>query len=474
MQITGGRGMGTSPNLWFEMKQKGKHIVQFINHQVKQKKMATGFALFSAAICVGVSPEYTSAEELAQVHHIYFDQNYVTTVHSLELYDQIIQQEIDAAKRLNPDYEFTLANQVKIVEETTLFSNLNEEAATEAIKEAANIEAVTRQIVVNDKVIANLKTDADLQAAIKAFTAKFIEDENDNLSFEGNVIFRDGTAAVEEIVTASEAVNAMREPIEKVQYYTVKEGDIFGIIANSNGLTIKELSELNGDVDPEAILSIGQKLKITKETPSVTVVVRRTIKESESIPYEVEYRENDKMDKGETKVVQEGSNGARFVTYDLVLKNGEITWKKEVSEQVTKEPVKKIVEKGTKVNPSRGTGQLIWPAGGYVSSEYGYRWGKLHKGIDLAGSGMVRAADHGVVSYAGDAGDGYGNKIIIDHNNGLRTLYAHLASIDVSVGQIVGQGQHIGVKGSTGYSTGIHLHFEVHVNGAAVNPRSYL
>ena len=136
--------------------------------------------------------------------------------------------------------------------------------------------------------------------------------------------------------------------------------------------------------------------------------------------------------------------------------------------------VKKIVEKGTKVNPSRGTGQLIWPAGGYVSSEYGYRWGKLHKGIDLAGSGMVRAADHGVVSYAGDAGDGYGNKIIIDHNNGLRTLYAHLASIDVSVGQIVGQGQHIGVKGSTGYSTGIHLHFEVHVNGAAVNPRSYL
>lgn len=468
--------MGTNPNLWFEMKQKGKNIIQGINKQIINKKVVTGAALFSAALCVGVEPTTTSAAEtgLGKVHHIYFDQKYVTTVNSLKLYDDIIAQEIDEMKTKTPGYEFVLGNDVHIVEETTFSSNINDEASAKLIEEASEIEAVTEQIIVNDKVIANLKTEADLNAAIKAFTAKYIIDEKDELSYEEDVQFVKGTASVDEIMTASEAVEALRTPVEKTQYYTVKDGDIFGIIANSNGLTIKELSELNGDVDPEAILSIGQKLKLTKETPSVTVVVRRSIQESESIPYEVEYKENDKMDKGETEVIQEGSNGARFVAYDLVLKNGEITWKKEVSERVTKEPVKKIVQKGTKENPSRGTGRLVWPAGGYVSSEFGYRWGKLHKGIDIAGSGPVQSADHGVVVSAGDTGDGYGNKIIINHNNGLRTMYAHLASIDVSVGQTVGQGQHIGVKGSTGFSTGVHLHFEVHVNGSAVNPRQYL
>lgn len=468
--------MERKPNLWFDLKGTGKQIVQKINKQIVSKKMIAGIALCSTTLCLGATPSSASSTELEQVYHIYFDQEYVTTVKSLELYDQIIQAEINQMKNEQPDYDFAIGNEVKIVEESTFSANTNidEDSVKKAIEEASAIGAVTQQIRVNGKVVANLKTETDVNAAIHAFTARYILDSNDEVSFEQDVQFVKGTAAVKDIMTASEAVEALRAPTQKIQYYTVKEGDIFGKIANDNGLLIKELSELNGDIDPEATLSIGQKLKMTKETPMVTVVVRRTIKESESIPFEVEYKENSKMEKGETKVIQEGSKGARFVTYDLVLKNGDITWKKEVSENITAKPVKKIVEKGTKVNPSRGTGTLVWPAGGYVSSEFGYRWGKLHKGIDIAGSGSVQAADHGRVVSAGDTGDGYGKKIIINHGNGMTTMYAHLASIAVSVGQTVGQGQHIGVKGSTGYSTGVHLHFEVHVNGAAVNPRQYL
>lgn len=466
--------MEQQSNLWFDMKQSSKQIVRKIHKQVVNKKIIAGVALCSTIFCLGSTPASAANAELGEVYHIYFDQKYVTTVKSLELYDEIIQAEIDQMKQTQPEYDFAIGNDVKVVEESTFSANIDEDAARKAIEDASEINAITQQILVDGKVIANLKTEAEVQAAMHAFTARYILDANDEVSFEQDIQFAKGTASVDEIVTASEAVEALRAPMQKVQYYTVKDGDIFGKIANDNGLLIKELSELNGDIDPEAMLSIGQKLKITKETPLVTIVVRRTIKESESIPFEVEYRENSKMEKGETKVVQDGSNGARFVTYDLVLKNGDITWKKEVSENITKNPVKKIVEKGTKVNPSRGTGSLVWPAGGYVSSEFGYRWGKLHKGIDIAGSGSVQAADHGTVVSAGDTGDGYGNKIIIDHANGIRTMYAHLATISVSVGQIVGQGQHIGVKGSTGYSTGVHLHFEVHVNGAAVNPRNYL
>ena len=126
--------------------------------------------------------------------------------------------------------------------------------------------------------------------------------------------------------------------------------------------------------------------------------------------------------------------------------------------------------------PSRGTGTFAWPAvGGYVSSKMGARWGRVHQGIDIArpSSRTILAADNGVVTKAGKHST-YGNRIVIKHNNGYETLYAHLSSIDVSVGQTVPQGTKIGVMGSTGRSTGIHLHFEVFKNGTNIDPMSVL
>src|SRR5690606_4875621 len=133
--------------------------------------------------------------------------------------------------------------------------------------------------------------------------------------------------------------------------------------------------------------------------------------------------------------------------------------------------------KGTKVIPSRGTGKLAWPTnGGYISSKMGQRWGRLHKGIDIArpSNHTIKAADHGVVVSAGWDSGGYGNKIIIDHQNGTRTLYGHLKSINVKPGQKVEKGSAIGVMGNTGQSKGVHLHFEVYKNGKLQNPLSYL
>ncbi|MFK4998969.1 M23 family metallopeptidase [Bacillus sp. N9] len=126
--------------------------------------------------------------------------------------------------------------------------------------------------------------------------------------------------------------------------------------------------------------------------------------------------------------------------------------------------------------PSRGTGSLAWPAnGGYISSHMGHRWGKLHKGIDIArpSNYTIKAADNGVVVSAGWDNGGYGNKIVIDHQNGMRTVYAHLDSVGVSAGQTVEKGAAIGVMGSTGHSTGVHLHFEVYKNGKLENPVNY-
>lgn len=102
--------------------------------------------------------------------------------------------------------------------------------------------------------------------------------------------------------------------------------------------------------------------------------------------------------------------------------------------------------------------------GAAVTSCYGQRWGTLHAGIDLAlPSGTpIRAAAAGTVTQAGDASDGYGNSVFIDHGNGYLTHYAHQSRIAVTVGQKVKAGQVIGYEGATGDATGPHLHFEVH------------
>ena len=122
-----------------------------------------------------------------------------------------------------------------------------------------------------------------------------------------------------------------------------------------------------------------------------------------------------------------------------------------------------------------GSGVLSWPVAGTVTSGFGYRWGRMHEGVDIAvGQGTpVQAAGAGTVIYAGWLG-GYGNLVVVDHGNGLSTAYAHNSSLVSAVGQSVTTGQVIAYSGSTGHSTGPHVHFEVRVNGGAVDPLGYL
>jgi murein DD-endopeptidase MepM/ murein hydrolase activator NlpD len=129
---------------------------------------------------------------------------------------------------------------------------------------------------------------------------------------------------------------------------------------------------------------------------------------------------------------------------------------------------------------SSGTGApsasgFIWPVNGPVVSGFGMRWGRMHEGIDIAASSgtPIHAAAAGTVIHAGWLG-GYGNLVVVDHGDGLSTAYAHASAILVGVGQHVSQGETLSLVGSTGNSTGPHLHFEVRVNGSAVDPLAYL
>ena len=117
----------------------------------------------------------------------------------------------------------------------------------------------------------------------------------------------------------------------------------------------------------------------------------------------------------------------------------------------------------------------VWPVHGVLTSNYGWRWGRMHEGIDIAVSNgtPVVAAAAGTVIVAGWMG-GYGNLVVVDHGGGVSTAYGHNTSVAVGVGQQVAQGQLIAYSGNTGHSTGPHVHFEVRINGAAVDPLGYI
>jgi hypothetical protein len=118
---------------------------------------------------------------------------------------------------------------------------------------------------------------------------------------------------------------------------------------------------------------------------------------------------------------------------------------------------------------------LAWPAAGVITSRFGPRWGRLHAGVDIAGrlGEPIAAAAPGTIASVGQLG-GYGNRVVVDHGDGLTTVYAHLDRFSVTHGQVVDRGDPLGGMGSTGNSTGVHLHFEVRVDGQPLDPLPYL
>ena len=250
------------------------------------------------------------------------------------------------------------------------------------------------------------------------------------------------------------------KPRSEVIEYTVTPGDTVSIIAEKFGVSVDTIRWEN---NLESVKSIkqGQKLKIL---PVIGVMYK--VKRGETI-YSIA-----KKHQIDPQVVVDWpynsfANDETFalaVGQELIIPDG--VKPKEVP--TTPRPLyAQIPGAGT------GTGQFVWPTAGHVSQ--GFSW--YHRGIDIANKNVpdVLAADGGTVVIAGwVAPTAYGNHLIIDHGNGLATLYAHLSQLYVNSGQKVAKGQAIGKMGSTGRSTGVHLHFEIRQNGVAQNPLSYL
>ena len=177
-------------------------------------------------------------------------------------------------------------------------------------------------------------------------------------------------------------------------------------------------------------------------SPRLDVTSTRAVTYTESIPYETITRENDELDQTYCATIQEGSEGEAVVTAEIQTVDGQEHGRTILERTVLSNATDEIIEVGTR-NIGIGTGEFMVPISNYTfTSGFKWRWGKLHSGVDLAADEgtPVYAADNGKVIVAEDSGNGYGNYIILDHQNGYKTLYGHNSQLLVSVGDIVAKG----------------------------------
>ncbi|MCJ8013023.1 peptidoglycan DD-metalloendopeptidase family protein [Paenibacillus sp. KQZ6P-2] len=275
------------------------------------------------------------------------------------------------------------------------------------------------------------------------------------------------------VLTAEEAAKLLVTGKDAPLEYTVEEGDTISSIASQFHVSQKEIFANNPQIK-EKYLQIGDQLKLTVPKPPLTIKTVEKVSEQVATAPDIEIRKSKDLPAGKSKVVRPGQEGQKVMNYVVTKENGKVVDEQWVGQMVVKPSVTEVVMQGTKV-PGKGTGRFAWPVNGAsISSSYGSRWGKMHKGIDIvSGDHTIKAADDGTVTFTGQI-NGYGNAIIISHGNGYETLYGHLKSITTHTGAHVDQGDSIGVMGSTGHSTGTHLHFEIHKNGSIQNPMKYL
>jgi len=228
----------------------------------------------------------------------------------------------------------------------------------------------------------------------------------------------------------------------------------------------------NGDKPPE-ILSVEEAekhiLNGNDGESYITVVTVEQQTDYESIEFEEEYKPAEELYIGQTEIEVEGREGCREITKEVIKENGESVKEEIIDEEIIRKPQEQIVLAGTKSILKTPVDEIC------ISSDYGPRWGRMHNGTDFALSSgeNIYAAESGTVCYAGYCG-GYGNLVKIEHDNGMQTCYAHCSEIIVSDGQRVERGDVIALVGSTGNSTGPHLHFEVVSGGNYVDPVTVL
>ncbi|OUM93691.1 MAG: hypothetical protein A9Z00_05560 [Thermobacillus sp. ZCTH02-B1] len=435
---------------------------------------------------------------------LYRDGELIGTVESKEAVEAFLNAKREELEAANPGVTMELkTGELTYVERSGYKAQPETEAALAMLEGLLDSHAVGVEVRVNGKLIAVVPDEKTARQVLEQIKSEFGGDPADDAAVRPpavQALAHDTGAEASaqapktevESVRIVEQVDMRRIPIDpgrisdgetlyqrlvegttKKRTYVVQKGDCIVCIASKFDISPEVIYKNNPWIEDD-LIRVGDELDLTVLQPFVTVETVELVSEIEEIEPEVIVRKDDEMRAGLQKTIQAGVPGSKRVTYRLVKHNGWLMSEEIVDEQVLEPAVPEIVVKGTKVIRGVGTGKFAWPVtGAKITSKFGKRWGRQHKGIDIVGNRSILAADNGVVTFAGRK-NGLGNAIIINHQNGYQTVYGHLSKINVKKGQVVEKGEKIGVMGSTGNSTGTHLHFEIHKNGTPKNPLNYL
>ena len=336
-------------------------------------------------------------------------------------------------------------------------------------------------IFINGKFQGAVTDDTKIKESLNSILAKYTTgNPTETVEFVDKVEVKEGLYLESGIINDDEFINKISGNKQVDAYYTIVQGDAPSLIAQKVGIPYSQLKAMNPNIETECF--IGQQVLINRSQPFLSVKITREEEYDETIAYRTENVNDATMYKGNSKVLVAGQNGSARVKAKVSIIDGIEDSRTIISRDVTKEAVNKKVAVGTKSTGASYSdiaatgGKMLWPTGGgrnYIST-YFMSYG--HRGIDIASNGAylpIYAAQDGTVIQSGWAGS-YGKRIVISHGNGLTTLYAHMSQLNVSVGTNVSKGDLIGIMGSTGNSTGVHLHFEVQQYGRLLNPLNYL
>lgn len=413
--------------------------------------------VFIVTVSVGLGRDYAIQVSL-DGEKIGVIKDYTT----LENADKIIKNKLvstdEQSWNLNSEIKMVSLSGKETVDERQLANNILS-ASDENIVEATGL-------YVDGEFVGAVKDATALRAALESLKQPYENgDPNRTVSFVQDVSVVEGIFFANTVVEDQKLADMVVSEVSGEKHYSVVEGDSPSLIASKNGITTRTLYNLNPGLEGGG-LWVGDDLIVGASVPFLQVKYIETSTRQVEIDYQTKTEKNNSMNLGTTKVTQEGEKGINEETVESVYIDGVLQSETVVNTTVIKEPVTEIIQQGTLFNGTvvqGGTGKIIWPvpAGGRLSRGF-YGQYPSHNGLDIAapiGTTLV-AADTGVVIKTVYSNVGYGIYCIIDHG-GYQTLYGHCSALLVSVGQQVTQGQAIARMGSTGNSTGSHVHFEV-------------
>ncbi|MBQ2847564.1 MAG: M23 family metallopeptidase [Clostridia bacterium] len=396
-----------------------------------------------------------------------------------------IEATVASASNFTADYSLTLVS-LDELKDAQAISDKMIENSVDNLTHACGI-------YIDGEFICAVKNEADAKTVFYDLLAPYEKDAEENgyvVGFAETIDYIQGLYRDDESVMwdASKLREMLDGTKEAQKVYVAQSGDSLDSIADETGMNKDDLIALNPDFDWDEIQP--GDLIITKSSVKF-VSIKKIVTSSEirDIKHETVKKYDASKYSGYRRVIQKGVDGSERVIKTQIYINDVLT-DTNYDYETIKKPVDEIITVGSKtsyngvyIGEASDKG-FLWPAPSCrrVSSPYGWRSSGWHNGIDLVRSGggalgtPVIASKSGRVEVVQRSNSGYGNMVLINHGDGYKTRYAHMVkgSITVSVGDYVDAGQTIGKVGSTGNSTGPHLHFEVIVNGETRNPRNYI